>query len=131
VSDPAERKEITREYLPKGEAVLTDGKAAFVSVGLVHGRIRAYAAVEYATVAPALVGSGWHMRWPIPPVSNDRANRLIDDIAESVVRLFGAAVIREDPDPHGVIPYAGAWACIDAIQRRWTGEWRTFYEVLR
>ncbi|MGC0212062.1 hypothetical protein [Streptomyces levis] len=126
--DSVERKEIAREYLPTGGSDLKDGEGAFVSVDLVHGRIRAYASVEYASVAPVLVGSGWHMRWSIPLVGNDKANRLIDDIADSAASLFLAVSIREEPDPHGVTLYAGAGTCIDEIQRRCAEEWRAFYE---
>jgi hypothetical protein len=58
VPDSVERKEIAREYLSTGGSDLKDGEGAFVSVDLVHGRIRAYASIEYASLAPVLVGSG-------------------------------------------------------------------------
>ncbi|TLQ38865.1 hypothetical protein [Streptomyces marianii] len=131
MADPAEAKEITRQYLAQGESDLKEGKAAFVSVDLVHGRIRAYASVEYADITPVLVGTGWHMRWPIPPVDNDRANGLIDAIADHAENLFRMISVRDEPDPCGVILYAGAGTCIDEIQRRCAEEWKTYYEAPR
>lgn len=127
--DGFEPRELAREYLPEEGADLKEGEAAFLSVDLVHGRIRAYAATEYAAVPPVLVGAGWHMRWPIPPVDNKRANALIADSAEYAENLFRMVAVREDPDPSGLILYVGAGASIDAIQRRCAEEWRTFYEI--
>ncbi|MFJ1664592.1 hypothetical protein [Streptomyces anthocyanicus] len=121
-------KEIARDYLTDEGADLKKGKAAFLSVDLVHGRIRVYSADEYADIAPVLVGSGWHMRWPIPPVGNARANALIADTANHADNLFNGVSLRTEPDPHGVILYAGAGTAIDAIQRRCAREWVDFYE---
>ncbi|GHI39817.1 MULTISPECIES: hypothetical protein [Streptomyces] len=122
-------KEIARDYLAEEGADLEKGRAAFLSVDLVHGRIRAYAADEYADIAPVLVGSGWHMRWPIPPIGNLRANALIADAAKHADNLFNMVSLRIEPDPHGVTLYAGAGTAIDAIQRRCAEEWRTHYEA--
>ncbi|MEU6467484.1 hypothetical protein [Streptomyces sp. NPDC046976] len=127
--DPAQVKEIARDYLAEEGVELKAGKTAFLLVDLVHGRIRAYSADEYADIAPVLVGSGWHMRWPIPPISNARANALIADTAKRADNLFKMVSLRVDPDPHGVILYAGAGAAIDAIQRRCAEEWKAYCEV--
>ncbi|WP_093618419.1 hypothetical protein [Streptomyces indicus] len=124
-------KEIAREYLAEEGADLKEGKAAFLSVDLVHGRIRTYSADEYADIAPVLVGIGWHMRWPIPPVDNATANALIADTASHADNLFNMVTVRVEPDPHGVILYAGAGTSIDAIQRRCAREWRAFCEEPR
>ncbi|MFB7012297.1 MULTISPECIES: hypothetical protein [unclassified Streptomyces] len=121
--------EIARDYLPEGGEDLKKGKAAFLSVDLVYGRIRAYVADEYADVAPVLVGAGWHMRWPIPPVDNSRANNLITDVSEHVANLLRTVSVREEPDPVGVILYIGSGSSIDAIQRRCVEEWRSYYET--
>ncbi|MGW2456760.1 hypothetical protein ACWCTA_36355 [Streptomyces sp. NPDC001704] len=129
--DPAQVKEVAREYLAEEGADLKAGKGAFLSVDLVHGRIRAYSADEYADITPALVGSGWHMRWPIPQIDNARANALIADTAKHADNLFSMISLRIEPDPHGVILYAGAGTSIDAIQRRCAEEWRTYYEAPR
>ncbi|MFI7142859.1 hypothetical protein ACIBQ5_35710 [Streptomyces massasporeus] len=127
--DPAERQEIARDYLTKGGHDLKDGKAAFLSLDLTHGKIRAYASAEYADVAPVLVGACWHMRWPIPPLDNDSANRLIDAVADSAAGLFRQSAIRGEGDPLGLILYGGAGTAIDAIQRECAEVWRTHYEV--
>ncbi|GHH56200.1 hypothetical protein [Streptomyces candidus] len=127
--DPAHVKEIARGYLAEEGADLKSEKAAFLSVDLVHGRIRACSADQYADIAPVLVGSGWRMCWPIPLVGNMRTNAFIADAAEHAENLFKRVSLRTDPDPPGVILYAGAGTAIDAIQRRCAEEWKTFYEA--
>ncbi|MGW5851973.1 hypothetical protein ACWFQ8_29185 [Streptomyces sp. NPDC055254] len=122
MSDAAVQK-ITRKYLPRGGAVLGEGKAAFVSFDLVHGVLRAVVTDDYAKVPPVLVGVGWHMRWPIPPVPNDRVNELLDDLAEHAENLQRQSAMRVEPDPPGVILYAGAGTSIDAIQRECAALW--------
>ncbi|MFF5809098.1 hypothetical protein [Streptomyces sp. NPDC012746] len=123
MSDTTAQK-ITREYLPRGGDVLREGRAAFVSFDLVHGVIRAVVTDEYAKVPPVLVGVGWHMRWPIPPIPNDRVNELLDNLAEHAEHLQRQSAVRVEPDPPGVILYAGAGASIDAIQRECAALWR-------
>ncbi|MFF4392943.1 hypothetical protein ACFY0G_40415 [Streptomyces sp. NPDC001552] len=122
MTDAAVQK-ITREYLPRGGGVLREGEAAFVSFDLVHGVLKVAFTDEYAKIPPVLVGIGWNMRWPIPPVSDDRANAFLDDLAEHVENLQRQSAIRVEPDPPGVILYAGAGTSIDAIQRKCAALW--------
>ncbi|WP_331720117.1 hypothetical protein OG762_51715 (plasmid) [Streptomyces sp. NBC_01136] len=124
--DQAKSEEIERDYLAEGGNDLDSGSRAFISIDLLHGRIRAYSTEEYAEIAPVLVGSGWHMRWPIPPVDNDRANRLLNDVADSAASLFGHSTIREEP--LCVILYGGAGVSVDNINRRCADLWREHYE---
>jgi hypothetical protein len=129
VPDPAELQEIARDYLTKGGDDLKTGKRAFLSLDLGNGKLRAYASDEYADVAPVLVGACWHMRWPIPPLDNDSANRLIDAVADSAASLFRQSAIRGEGDPLGVILNGGAGTAIDAIQRECAEAWRTHCEA--
>ncbi|MEH0424738.1 hypothetical protein [Streptomyces sp. B21-083] len=84
-----------------------------------------YAAEEYAEIAPALVGAGWHYRVPVPPLSNGQANALLRDLAPHAENLFKMTAIREDP--LGIIHYGGAGTAMDAIQRKCAASWRTYY----
>ncbi|MEU4932036.1 hypothetical protein AB0G54_36975 [Streptomyces yokosukanensis] len=129
MSDPAERQEVARDYLTEGGDDLKGGKRAFLSLDLGNGRLRAYASTEYADVAPVLVGACWHMRWPIPPLDNDSANRLMNAVADSAGSLFWQSDVRGENDPLGVILHGGAGTAIDAIQRECAEAWRTHYEV--
>ncbi|MFI1568891.1 hypothetical protein ACH4ZX_38760 [Streptomyces sp. NPDC020490] len=119
-------QEIACDYLAQGGNDLEIGSRAFLSIDLVHGRIRAYSGDEYADTAPLLVGSGWHMRWPIPPVDNDRANRLLNDLADSAANLFRKSSVRKDP--LSVILYGGAGTSVDIINRRCADLWQEHYE---
>lgn len=127
--DQAERQEIARDYLTKGGDDLKQGKRAFLSLDLAHGRLRVYASNEYADVAPVLVGACWHMRWPIPPLDNDSANRLVDAVEQSATWLFRQSAIRGESEPLGVILHGGAGTAIDTIQRECAEAWRVYYEV--
>ncbi|MBK6015801.1 hypothetical protein [Streptomyces sp. MBT53] len=127
--EKAAGQEIARDYLTRGGNDLESGSRAFLSIDLVHGRMRAYSGDEYAETAPALVGSGWHMRWSIPPVDNDRANQLLNDVADSAANLFGKSAIREEP--LGVILYGGAGTSVDLINRRCADLWKEHYEGLK
>ena len=127
--DQAERKEISCVYLVEGGDDLKEGKRAFLSLDLGNGSLRAYASDDYADVAPALVGACWHMRWPIPPLDNDAANRLINSVADSAAWLFQQSVTRGDRDLLGVILRGGAGTAMDAIQRECAEAWRLHCEV--
>ncbi|MGW6569968.1 hypothetical protein [Streptomyces sp. NPDC054975] len=108
-------------YLDAGGSDLSEGAAAFVSLDLISGTLRAYAAEEYATVAPALVAACWHMRWPIAPIPNDRANALLGDIAPHARELLTNSLTRTGE--LGVQFIRGAGQSIDAIQRLCATTW--------
>ena len=126
--DPVKREDVECDYLAEGGDDLKQRKRAFLSVDLVHGRMRTYAADEYADTTPALVGCGWHMRWPIPPIDNDRANQLMKAVSDSVDNLFRMTAIRGEEDALGVILYGGAGTSVDLIQRECAEAWRAHYE---
>ncbi|WP_432017668.1 hypothetical protein [Streptomyces hydrogenans] len=109
------------EYLDAGGADLSEGAAAFVSLDLIAGALRAYSTTEYATVAPALVAACWSMRWPIAPIPNDRANALLDAITPHARELTGNAITRTGE--LGVQFIRGAGQSIDAIQRLCAATW--------
>ncbi|MFD9819074.1 hypothetical protein [Streptomyces violascens] len=114
----------TVKLLTHGGSDLKRHRAVFVSVDLMYGNLSVYGADEYAETAPALVGAGWHMRWPIPPLDNNQANALLKEIAPHVQALYKMVSIRDEP--LGVILYGGAGTSIDAIQRQCAAAWQGF-----
>ncbi|MFI5867754.1 hypothetical protein [Streptomyces sp. NPDC051546] len=117
----------TVKLLTQGGSDLSAGAAAFIAVDLAGKEIYVYVADEYAEKVPPLVGVGWSMRWPIPPLGNDAANVLMSSIAPHARNLFSSAVV--SVEPLGVMLNSGAGTSIDEIQRKCAAAWREFYEA--
>ncbi|MGW4954557.1 hypothetical protein [Streptomyces parvulus] len=111
------------EYLTPGGTDLRDAftdshHRAFVTLDLANATLRAH--VAPGAKPPVLVGAFFMMRWPIAPVSNDRANALLDEIAPRAATLAARAQLRA---PGGVLFPTGTGTAIDRIQMACAATW--------
>lgn len=111
------------EYLTPGGADLADAltgehRRAFVVLDMQHGILRAH--VTERAKPPALVGALYFLRWPIAPVTNDRANALLEEIAPRAATLVQRVNLRAGG---GVLFPTGAGSAIDCIQMACAATW--------
>ncbi|WP_329287746.1 hypothetical protein [Streptomyces sp. NBC_00691] len=93
-------------------------RPAFVMLDLASGTLRAH--VADGAKPPVLVGVMFFLRWPIAPVTNDRANALLDEIAPRAATLVNRVDTRA---PGGVLFPPGAGNAVDRIQMACAATW--------
>ncbi|MBQ0890840.1 hypothetical protein KBZ94_38990 [Streptomyces sp. RM72] len=111
------------EYLTPGGSDLaavfeTEGHWAFVTLDVVNGTLHTYMAE--GKKPPALAGALYVLRWPIAPVTNDRANALLNEIAPRASSVVQRIDLRA---PGGVLFPAGLGAALDRIQMACAATW--------
>ncbi|MFJ3481681.1 hypothetical protein [Streptomyces microflavus] len=111
------------EYLTPGGTDLRGAlgektRPAFVVLDLANGTLRAH--VAEGAKPPVLVGVMFFLRWPIAPVTNDRANALLDEIAPRAAALVNRV---DTHAPGGVLFPPGAGSAVDRIQMACAATW--------
>lgn len=97
-------------------------EAEFLFLDLSSGKLSVGPGQQYPGCAPATVGACWSIRWPIPPVSTERAARLLESVKSSAANLVARSTIRMEE--LGVTLEGGAGVSIDTIQRECATLWR-------
>lgn len=118
-----ERPAVRCEYLKPGGSDLAavfhrDGRRAFVTLNAVSGTLRTHMAG--GKKPPTVVSVLYVLRWPIAPITNDRANALLNEI----VPRAAAVVQRIDLQaPGGVLFPTGLGTALDRIQVACAATW--------
>lgn len=118
-----ERPAVRCEYLKTGGADLTavferEGRRAFVTLNAVNGSLRTH--VAGGKKPPAVVGVLYVLRWPIAPVTNDRANALLKEIAPRAAAVVQRINLQA---PGGVLFPTGLGTALDRIQMACAATW--------
>jgi hypothetical protein len=111
------------EYLTPGGADLAgaftgEHGRVFVVLDMQNGTLRAH--VSERAKPPALVGALYFLRWPIAPVTNDRANALLEEITPRAATLIQRVNLRAGG---GVLFPTGVGSAIDRIQIACAATW--------
>jgi hypothetical protein len=111
------------EYLTPGGADLADvftgeQRRAFVVLDMQNGTLRTH--VTERESPPVLVGALYFLRWPIAPVTNDRVNSLLEEIAPRAATLIQRVNLRAGG---GVLFPTGVGSAIDRIQLACAATW--------
>lgn len=119
----AEIPAVRCEYLKPGGSDLAlvfqrEGRRAFVTLNAVSGTLRTH--VAGGKKPPAVVGVLYVLRWPIAPVTNDRANALLNEIAPRAAAVVQRINLEA---PGGVLFPTGLGTALDRIQVACAATW--------
>lgn len=97
---------------------------AFVALDLWSKNLWVNTGGQEIKQTPPLVGLGWVMRWPIPPLRTEAMDELLTSLTPHAEALCARVEIVRGPVEGGVRLLAGAGTSLDAIQWKCAEMWR-------
>ncbi|MFC9816500.1 hypothetical protein ACFVJM_31070 [Streptomyces virginiae] len=100
----------------------SEAQPAYVELGLEDGILLASYSTEVGSGVPASVHHGIDSRWSIPLLTQDAANRLLDELAPLAQRMLdGSEIVWNGSNRVGRLVTEDAEAAYDAIAERCEG----------